>query len=390
MSNTSSASTLRLIQLCIGYFVFYVVTGVAVKYFLSVRDPVLSQMGYLVQNTLGGSAFALGVVILLGWVRMRSNRVMKVGPFTIPSEARYIVPSGVCTAVIIPTTTLMYTLPISVMVAMVIMRGSVIVISRVVDAIQTRQGILKKRVYGEENFAVAFALLAVATHVLLVPIVGWFETRGVPAMAWTGVDPESARGSFDFLANTAAMVILGSYVVAYSFRIYIMNYFKNTREKGVPQDNRGFFAIEQIAASATMVLGGLFVVTSPELLGWTDPRVMDFRDGLLNPQWSAVLSGIPFGAVAFFSVFIFLFQGRTATFAGLVNRLTSLMAGTAATLLMFFVFGSEFPSVRDWVSLGFILIAVWFLTRAERRRVAELAEREALAVTQRATAATGA
>jgi hypothetical protein len=40
---------------------------------------------------------------------------------------------------------------------------------------------------------------------------------------------------------------------------------------------------------------------------------------------------------------------------------------------MFFVFGSSFPSVRDWVSLAFILIAVWFLTGAERRRVAELA-----------------
>lgn len=35
------------------------------------------------------------------------------------------------------------TLPISVMVAMVIMRGSIIIISRLIDAIQIRQGILK-------------------------------------------------------------------------------------------------------------------------------------------------------------------------------------------------------------------------------------------------------
>lgn len=236
----SSATTLRLVQLCIGYFIFYVATGVAVKYFLVIRDPALAQMSYLVQNTIGGSAFALGIVILLGWVRMRSNRLLRVGPFRIPSETKYIIPSGICTAVVIPTTTLMYTLPISVMVAMVIMRGSVIVISRAVDMIQARQGILKKRVYGEENVAVVFALLAVATHVLLVPLVGALETRGIPAMAWSGVDPGSARGSFDFLRNTAAMVILGSYVVAYSIRIYIMNYFKNTRERGVPQDNRGF------------------------------------------------------------------------------------------------------------------------------------------------------
>jgi hypothetical protein len=379
LSTSSSAGTTRLIQLCIGYFAFYVATGVAVKYFLEIREPALTQMGYLVQNTLGGSAFALGIVILLGWVRMKSNRLVQVGPFKIPSEVSYIIPSGVCTAVVIPTTTLMYTLPISVMVAMVIMRGSVIVISRVVDSIQTRQGILKKSVYAEENIAVVFALLAVATHVLLVPVVGALEARGIPAMAWAGVDPASARGSFDFLRHPAAMVILGSYVVAYSIRIYIMNYFKNTRGKGVPQDNRGFFAIEQIAACVTMVLVGLFVFTSPDLLGWTDQRVMDFRDGLKHAQWSPVLSGIPFGAVAFFSVFIFLFEGRTATFVGLVNRLTSLIAGTAATLLMFFVFGTAFPSVRDWVSLAFILVAVWFLGRAEQRRVAELGAATAIA-----------
>jgi hypothetical protein len=373
LSRSASDSTLRLIQLCAGYFLFYVATGVAVKYFLQIRDPVITQMGYLVQNTIGGSVFALSIVIALGWVRMKSNRTFRLGPFNVPSEARYIIPSGIFTAVIIPTTTLMYTLPISVMVAMVIMRGSVIVISRAVDWIQSRQGILKKKVYAEENIAVVFALLAVATHVLLVPVVAMLESRGIPARAWTGVDPTSARGSFDFLGNQAAMVILSSYIVAYSFRIYIMNYFKNTRGKGVEQDNRGFFAIEQFAASATMVIVGIFVFTSPDLLGWTDQRVIDFREGLMHPQWSPVLSGIPFGAVAFFSVFIFLFKGRTATFAGLVNRLTSLLAGTAATLLMFFVFGSSFPSVRDWVSLAFILIAVWFLTGAERRRVAELA-----------------
>jgi hypothetical protein len=369
---SASDSTARLLELCAGYFFFYVLTGVAVKYFLEVREPALTQMGYLVQNTIGGSAFALLVVALLGWFRLRSNRTFRLGPFQIPVEARYIVPSGVCTAVIIPTTTLMYTLPISVMVAMVIMRGSVIVISRVVDAIQARQGILKRRVYGEENVAVVFALLAVATHVLLVPVVAALVARGVPADAWTGVDPTAAAGSFDFLGDVAAMTILTSYVIAYSVRIYIMNYFKNTRAPGVEQDNRGFFAIEQVAACVTMVLAGLFVVTSPQTLGWTDARVLDFREGLARPEWSAVLSGIPFGAVAFFSVFIFLFKGRTATFAGLVNRLTSLLAGTAATLLIYVLFGGALPTVRDWLSLGFILIAVAFLTRAERRRIVEL------------------
>jgi hypothetical protein len=100
----------------------------------------------------------------------------------------------------------------------------------------------------------------------------------------------------------------------------------------------------------------------PGLFGWTDFRVVAFRDAIVHPDPAAVLSGVPYGIVAFFSVFIFMFKGRTATFAGLVNRLTSLVAGTAATLILFFAFGTKFPSAQDWISLLFILIAVYFLT----------------------------
>jgi uncharacterized membrane protein YccC len=85
----------------------------------------------------------------------------------------------------------------------------------------------------------------------------------------------------------------------------------------------------------------------------------------------AIASGIPYGAVAFFSVFIFMFEGRTATFAGLVNRLTSLLGGIAATLLLAALFGLPWPSLQDWVSVGFITVAVGFLARAERRRSQE-------------------
>lgn len=369
MFRAAAGSTAALLQLCAGYFLSYVATGVLVKYFLNVRDPKLSDMAFLVNNTLGSSVFVFVLIFALGWIRLKSNRTVRVGPWNVPVEAAYIVPSGVCTAIVIPTTTLMYTLPISVMVAMVIMRGSVIVISRAVDAIQIAQGILRKRVYAEENWAVVFAILAVAAHVALLPLVGALRAQGIDLGPALGVNPDDARGSFDFLGSAAAMTILGSYIAAYSVRIYLMNYFKNTRAKGVPQDNKGFFSIEQIAAGATMVLLGAWVVSSNA----ADPRIAEFRGALAAPTWSAMVSGIPYGLVAFFSVFLFMFQGRTATFAGLVNRLTSLLAGTAATLLTHVFFGSRLPSARDWISMGFILVAVAFLTRAERKRVEELA-----------------
>ena len=221
MTNTGRAGagdTRTLVQLCGGYFGSYVLTGVLVKYFTSLREPRLSDMAYLVNNTIGGSLFALAVVVPPGWIHLRSNRIRRFGPLTLPSEIVYIIPSGVCTAVIIPTTTLMYSLPMSVMVAMVIMRGSVIVISRAVDAIQIRQGILVKQVYREENWAVVFALLAVATNVLLIPVA-----------TLLGIDSARPIGAFDFLESPFALVVMGLYIVAYAVRIYVMNYFKNTR-----------------------------------------------------------------------------------------------------------------------------------------------------------------
>jgi hypothetical protein len=334
---------------------FYVITGVTVKYFLGSPEdgmPGMTGVEFLVYSTVGGPAVALGVVLALRWFRMTSVRPVKVLGKSVPSEFFYIIPSGVCTAVVIPTTTLMYTLPISVMVAMVIMRGSVIVISRGVDALQIRQGLLDKKVYWEENVAVLFAVGAVGVNVAFV-----------------------GPGGFEFLESVPALIILGSYILAYSIRIYIMNYYKNTRGKGKKLNNKAFFAIEQIAATTTLAVAALLVFRSPMLFGATGEVIEQFRGAVLHPletwQW-AIVAGMAFGGVSFFSVFLFMFKGRTATFAGLVNRLTSLVAGTTATLIFWAVYGGGFPSSEQWVSLVLIFVAIGFLTRSERKRVAEL------------------
>jgi hypothetical protein len=351
MWKTTEGSTGRLLQLCSAYFFFYVLTGLTVKWFLGPGG--MKGMEFLPYSNLGAVPLVMVVCIGLGWYHGTSNRRVSIGSLRVPVEYLYIIPSGICTAVIIPTTTLMYTLPISVMVAMVIMRGSVIVISRAVDFIQIQQGILTKKVYWTENVAVLFAVLAVAMKTL-------FST---------------GEGAFDFLDSPVAMTILGSYVVAYTFRIYIMNYYKNTRGKGVKQDNKWFFTIEQITAASTLLLATIFVFLSPRLMEWDIPQINLFNGAITNPLplWGwAVLAGTTFGLVSFFSVFIFMFKGRTATFAGLVNRLTSLIAGTVATLIFAVAFGGRYPSRQDWLSLACIIVAIMFMTAAEKRRAREL------------------
>jgi len=170
-----------------------------------------------------------------------------------------------------------------------------------------------------------------------------------------------------------AMWVLGAYIVAYAIRLYLMNFFKNTRQGPATIDNREYFALEQVSASAVILLTGLTVWWGAGRLGWSAPLVVGAHDTLRHPSTMGILSGIPFGMVAFFSVFLFMFKGRTATFAGLVNRLTSLLAGTAATLLLAWFFHLQPPAVTDWVSFAFIMVAVGFLSRAEQKRTSERA-----------------
>ncbi|MFA6031077.1 MAG: hypothetical protein WC969_14570 [Elusimicrobiota bacterium] len=356
MWKTTEGSTGRLLQLCAAYFFFYVLTGVTVKVFTgpaAAGFPGMPELAFLIYSTFGSTLVCLGVIFAKGWHRATNPTLVALGPLRFPREYLYIIPSGVCTAVVIPTTTLMYMLPISVMVAMVIMRASVIIISRAVDEVQIRQGILHKKVFWEENAAVVFALCAAGVHLLMVK-----------------------PGDFDFIHNPAAVAILSSYILVYSIRIYIMNYYKNTRPKGAPLDNKWFFSIEQIAATTVMLLATAALLACPACLGGDAPALTIFRDAVFVPhaRWpSATLAGTAYGMVAFFSVFIFMFKGRTATFAGLVNRLTSLVAGTAATLLFWLIYGGKPPKPQDWISLGLILVAVAFLSSAEKRRAAELA-----------------
>ncbi|PIS47214.1 MAG: hypothetical protein COT17_04565 [Elusimicrobia bacterium CG08_land_8_20_14_0_20_51_18] len=354
LGKTHEGTTERLLQLSLGYFFLYVITGYLAKHF----DKVLGMGGtaYTVYNTIGGMLICNLVVLIWGWYRFKSSDYTNFLGISMPREFLYIIPSGICTAVIIPTTTLMYVLPISVMVAMIIMRASVIIISRIVDSIQIHQGILKKRVYWEENVGVLFALLAVS--------IKFYYVR---------------PGDFDFIHNAAAMTILISYLTAYSIRIYIFNYYKNTRKPGAIYDTKGFFAVEQISSTLAILLAGAIFFYSIDLATAGEKSfAFQFKDSLVNAPalWKeGILAGLPFGLVAFFSVFLFMFKGRTATFAGLVNRLTSLMAGTAATVLVYLLIkGQKPPKGEDWAGLAAILVALYFVGKAEKKRACELAK----------------
>ncbi len=332
---TPEGSLAHLLSLCLGYFLFYVLNGVFVKAFTgsSAQGFVgVSSLEYLIYSTAASSLFCVVLIFLLGWHRLKRP----------PRWAAVIVPSGLCTAIIVPATTLMYLLPVSVMVAMIIMRGAVVIVSRIVDELLKRQGLAHRSVHWSENLALLFALSAVSAKIWVSPGKG---------------------DEFDFVHSPLAMGILTAYVLAYGIRIYLMNVFRHRRSLSgeAAPDNRAYFAYEQLVCSLALAVALAFVV-----IGWPElPASRAVLDP--HPAWGAAMaSGMPYGVVAFFSVFLFMFKGRSATFNGLVNRLTSLLAGTASTFYLHVHYHLPAPSSEDWLAFALVLGSIACLSISDR------------------------
>ena len=323
-----------LLTLSVGYFLSYIGTGIAVKFFtgnLSQGFMGLSSMQYLVYSTAFSSLFCVSIVLYNRW-HLRATLTK--------NEKIVLLLSGACTAFIIPVSTLILSLPISVMVAMVLMRVSVIIASRFIDFILNWQGYQHKQIPWQENLAVFFAIGAVAVKMFLTP-----------------------ASSYHF--SFAASVLLIFYFIAYLIRLYIMNRAKLLGIAGKKLDQRLYFGVEQLFASGFVFLTGISLFLIEYFYsGSTGKLGHEFSETLTTPHlhWiPASIAGTPYGFVAIFSVFLFLYPGKSATFTGVTNRLVSLIGGTAASLILYLFFSADFPPNEDWIALGFILMAIALL-----------------------------
>jgi hypothetical protein len=225
----------------------------------------------------------------------------------------------------------MYSFGYSVMVAMVLMRSSLIIAGRVVDAILIRQGHLTKKGPWHENAAVASAMVAM-TLVLF----------------------GAGAKDFQFFESPVAMTTMLLYIVPYSLRVYILSRFKTKA------DHKAIFGVEQIFASGTIFTLSLLGYLAYRA-GWQPAQLVEYAKGMESPSGVGILIGVPFGIAAFFSVFLFLYKTGTATFNTTVNRLTSLVAGTTSTLIFQYAFGGKGVKNHEWLALVFILVAIAFL-----------------------------
>lgn len=334
----------EVLTLCLGYFLAYVVFGTGLKL---LTNGGMDGMEVLFHTTIGSAGICILIVIACGWTKGFQSTQPKILWGLLPGEYKWLIPSGICTAVVIPTTTLMYTFGYSVMVAMVIMRSSLIITSLGVDVTLIKQGHSKKKIYWQELTAVALAAVSIAIIFFMA-----------------GPD------DFKIFECVPAMVTMSAYIVFYTWRIYIMGRFK------LKIPHKVYFGMEQKVSVIAILAASAIVIIAVRYFGWDLKQAIGYTRG-----WENTVSeigvvgwwvGCYFGIAAFFSVFLYLYKGGNSVFNTTVNRITSLVAGLVSTLIMCYIFHDKPVKPHEWIAFATMGVATVFLALAGMRRQKEI------------------
>src|SRR5262249_11466928 len=131
--------------------------------------------------------------------------------------------------------------------------------------------------------------------------------------------------------------VLGAYVAAYVVRIHLMNRYK----AGPAHEDLGYYGAERLTVSASFAIVRLALLIVPCIAPGYAAEVWG---SLVSPPpraGAAAFAGIFQVGVAVFSVLVFLLPARTATFVGVVSRVSSLAAALGATLVLALAFGGK-------------------------------------------------
>jgi protein-tyrosine-phosphatase len=239
---------------------------------------------------------------------------------TRPSKT--ILLSGFGTAVIIATTTLAFTFTgISILFALLLMRGGVLIIAPAVDLL------FKRRVRWFSWVALGLTL---------------------PALAITFIDVNNYR------LTGPAVFIIGAYLCGYVLRLPCVTSIAKQADDDI---TRRYFVEESIVAI-------FFLLTAPIVLAVAGQN--ELRQGFIEMFSSsvtapAILIGALYAALYCFGTLIYL-DCRENTFCIPLNRASSLLAGLLATLILATFFGQAFPSEAQMGGAGLIVLALLFLS----------------------------
>lgn len=310
-----------------GYFACYVPYSALTK---AVSSGWLDKLGghgvygfKLLPISVGASMVGMFIFITaMGWWKYANHG----DGGRLPRPTKWTFASGICTSAIIGTTTLAYTFDgISIVFMMLLMRGGVLIIAPVVDALSGR------KVRWFSALALVFSIGAL--------VVAFWEDKG-------------------FKITLIAAIDVSVYLASYFVRLQFMS----RQAKSVDTKARTAYFVEEQMVSTPFLLLTLAVLA---LIGHGE-IMLAIRSGFVDVgQSNVLLEVIIIGA---FSQGTGIFGGlilldkRENTFCVPVNRSSSIMAGVIASTALWQIFDQAGrPSYYQLAGAGLIILAIVFL-----------------------------
>jgi len=311
-----------------GYFACYIpyslLTKIMSKGLLSSLDGKgLAGFSILPVTAIATLCTMIIVISILGWWKYAKHST--VFGVSVPHPTKWTLFSGIFTSLIIGTTTLAYTFDgVSIVLAMLLMRGGVLIIAPIVDTIT------KRSVRWFSWVGLVGALTA-----LLIPI---FDASGF---------------HIPFLLG----IVIAVYLFSYFMRFQFMSRNAKSDKKEV---NLRYFVEEQMVSTPVLVIFlGLFALLKSDIgdavrMGWTVHWDQPYL-------WALILIGVLSQGTGFFGTLVFLDKNEN-TYCIPVNRSSSILAGVIASFLLSIFPNVGLPKTSQLIGAAIIIVSILFLT----------------------------
>ena len=285
-------------------------------------------------------------ISLMGWWKYATQWKLKLGSkeLSLPRPRLWTLFSGICTGLVVVTTTLAYTIDgVSIVFAMLLMRGGMLIMSPIVDFI------FKKPVKWFSWAALAMSLAALIVSNLWEPFFAGKSLAEVTAF------------------NALLLIDLAVYLGSYFVRLSCMSKLAKSQNA---DDTKKFFVEEQMVGTPSIfiilcvaaIVGGITNADPDTFLGGIYAGFTSFwsRPGNIIAIAMAIGFCSQFNGV--FGGLILLYPSENS-FAVPVNRCSSILAGVTATVALALAFdGYKLPGTGEFVGAAFIVGAILFLT----------------------------
>lgn len=272
--------------------------------------------------------FSIAVMFAFWWWRgwwqdAAAARPWRLAGLMLPRPRPGTWAAGVCVAGISASTTLAFTFEgVSIVLALLLMRGGILVMAPLVDAL------LGRRVRG-----VAWLGFGLTLAALLLSLAGSGDRRLPPG----------------------CLLVLGIYMASYFTRFWLMTRLAKVEDR---LHNRRFLVEEQMVGNALLAVALVAVAAATDRgVGgqlrhgfsglWGDPGLV----------CALLLMGACSAGTGMFGSLIFL-DHRENTYCIPLNRASSLLAGVAASLLMSLFFGAASPKSTELLGAALVVAAI--------------------------------